>query len=112
LPPADRGRVEILTLAFGETGAVNVLGPARGLPHAIGRHNQYGLWGPGSARGELMLVESDSPAQLAHWFRQCERVDDIDCPDCMELLDAQSIYLCHDANPSLQAIWPQLRIYR
>lgn len=112
LPAADRARVEILTVAFGETGAVNVLGPARGLPRAIGRHNQYGLWGPGAARGELMLVESDDPARLAQWFEHCERVAEIDCPACMAQLDAQAFHLCRRVRQPLRELWPQLRIYR
>ena len=112
LPADQRQRVELLTTSFGETGAVNVLGAARGLPRALGRHNQYGLWGPGAARGELMLVESSDPAELARWFTQCERVADVDCPNCMAQLDAQSIYLCHHARQPLAALWPEMRIYR
>jgi hypothetical protein len=112
LPAVERQRVEILTTAFGETGAVNVLGAARGLPRSLGRHNQYGLWGPGAARGELMLVESSDPTELARWFETCARVADIDCAECMEQLDAQSIYLCRRARRPLAELWPQIRIYR
>jgi len=112
LSPDERARVEILTGSFGETGAVNVLGRARGLPAAIGRHNQYGLWGPGAARGELMLVVIDDRGELAAWFEQCERVEEIDCVLCMEAMDAQSVYLCHRARRPLAELWPAMRVYR
>jgi 4-amino-4-deoxy-L-arabinose transferase-like glycosyltransferase len=112
LPAEDRQRVELLTTAFGETGAVNVLGAARGLPRSLGRHNQYGLWGPGDASGALMLVESDDPAQLRDWFEVCDLVADIDCPNCMEQLDAQAIYLCRRARQPLAVLWSQIRMYR
>lgn len=112
LPADDQARVEILTLAFGETGAVNQLRRHRGLPHAIGRHNQYGLWGPENTSGELMLVEADDPAQLARWFERCEPRAAIDCPDCMAILQQQKIYLCQHPLRPLRELWPEMRIYR
>lgn len=112
LSPEERRRVEILTSYFGETGAVNVLGRKRGLPPAIGRHNQYGLWGPGNATGNLMIVVHDSEAQLSEWFTSCERRADIDCPYCMELLQSQAVYLCHRSRKPLRELWPLMRFYR
>jgi hypothetical protein len=111
LAPDDRSRVEILTSYFGETGAINVLGRKRGLPPSIGRHNQYGLWGPGAATGELMIVVHSSEADLRKWFTRCERRASIDCPYCMELLQAQSVYLCHHARRPLRELWPQMKMY-
>ncbi len=108
----ERSRVEILTSYFGETGAVNILGRKRGLPRAIGRHNQYGLWGPGNASGELMIVVHGSEVDLHEWFTTCERRAEIDCPFCMELLQAQAVYLCHHARRPLRELWPQMRMYR
>ena len=112
LTPEEQARVEILTGSFGETGAVNVLGPGRGLPPSIGRHNQYGLWGPGDARGELMLVPHGDESQLREWFESCERRAEIDCPYCMEQMDAQAVYLCRNARRPLRELWPQMRFYR
>ena len=112
LSPEERARVEILTSYFGDTGAVNVLGRKRGLPAAIGRHNQYGLWGPGNATGELMIVVHDSEAQLRQWFTSCERRAEVDCPYCMELLQAQAVYLCRHTRRPLRELWPQMRFYR
>ena len=112
LSTEDRGRVEILTSYFGETAAVDVLGRKRGLPAAIGRHNQYGLWGPGNATGALMIVVHDSEAQLREWFGACERRAEIDCPYCMELLRSQAVYLCRDVRRPLRELWPQMRFYR
>lgn len=108
----ERSRVEILTSYFGETGAVNVLGRKRGLPRSIGRHNQYGLWGPGDATGELMIVVHGSEADVHEWFTTCERRGEIDCPYCMELLQAQAVYLCRHARRPLRQLWPQMKMYR
>ena len=108
---AQRSRVEILTSYFGETGAVNVLGRKLRLPRSIGLHNQYGLWGPGDARGELMIVVHAPEAELDAWFTTCERRASIDCPYCMELLQAEAVYLCRNARRPLRDLWPQMRMY-
>jgi hypothetical protein len=112
LTPDEQARVEILTGSFGETGAVNVLGRRRGLPASIGRHNQYGLWGPGDASGELMIVVHANEAELLEWFESCERRAEIDCPYCMEMMDAQAVYLCRHARKPLRELWPAMRFYR
>jgi hypothetical protein len=112
LPPEQQARVEILTNSFGESGAVDVLGRARGLPPAIGRHNTYWLWGPGGATGELVLTVWGDEHELHEWFESCEKRGAIDCPYCMEQMQAQSVYLCHHARQPLQALWPALKVYR
>jgi hypothetical protein len=112
LSPEERARVEILTGSFGETGALNVLGRRRGLPGSIGRHNQYGLWGPGDATGELMIVVHGDEAELAQWFDACERRAEIECRYCMEMMDAQAVYVCRHPRKPLRELWPSMRFYR
>jgi hypothetical protein len=108
----DRERVEILTGSFGEAGAINVLGRKRGLPRAIGMHNQYWLWGPGDATGELMIVVHGSTDQLLRWFQHCDREREIDCPYCMEAMDAKAVHLCRNPRAPLKQLWPEMKLYR
>jgi hypothetical protein len=112
LPPDQQARITILTNSFGETGAVDVLGPGLGLPPAIGRHNNYWLWGPGAATGELVLTAWSNEDELHDWFESCERRAEIDCPYCMEQMDAQAVYLCYHARRPLGELWPALKVYR
>lgn len=112
LSAEERARVEILTGSFGETGAIDVLGPARGLPRSIGTHNQYWFWGPGGATGDLVIVVHDSEEQLARWFGECERRAEIDCPYCMEMMDAKAVFLCRRPLRPLAAMWPEMKLYR
>jgi hypothetical protein len=112
LPPGDRARVEILTGSFGETGAINVLGRELGLPRSLGTHNQYWLWGPGSATGELMIVVHESESQLREWFTDCERRREIDCPYCMEPMRAKAVFLCREPRRPLPQLWPEMKLYR
>jgi hypothetical protein len=112
LSPEEQARVEILTNSFGETGAIDVLGRRLGLPRAIGRHNTYWLWGPGAATGELMIVVHGNEDELHEWFESCEKRAEIDCPYCMEQMDAQSVYVCRHVRRPLAELWPALKIYR
>ena len=112
LPPEDRARVEILTGSFGETGAINVLGRARGLPRSIGTHNQYWLWGPGTDTGDLMIVVHESEDELRRWFGSCERRGEIECPLCMEQMDAKAVYVCRDPRRPLRDMWLEMKLYR
>ena len=113
LSPEERAKVEILTSSFGETGAIDRLGSRRGLPsRSIGTHNQYWLWGPGDATGELVLVVRESQAELEQWFRRCDRVAEIDCPYCMPMLQAEAVFLCRDPRRPLRELWPEMKLYR
>lgn len=45
LPPEQRAHLGITTANYGEYGAIDILGPAYGLPHPIGTTNSEWLWG-------------------------------------------------------------------
>jgi hypothetical protein len=112
LAPEERARATILTRSFGETGAIDLLGPRRGLPRSIGTHNQYWLWGPGDATGELMLVVGESQQEVERWFRQCVRSAEIECPYCMPMFDAEAVFVCRDARRPMRELWPEMKLYR
>ena len=55
--PAERATGVVLTRNYGEAGAVDRYGPARGLPPAYSGHNGYGDWGPPpGAAGPVIVV--------------------------------------------------------
>jgi hypothetical protein len=112
LAPEERARVEILTRSFGETGAIDVLGRARGLPRSLGTHNHYWLWGPGDATGELMIVVNESQAELDGWFRRCDRVAEVECPYCMPMMDAKAVFVCREPRRPLREMWAEMKVYR
>lgn len=112
LPAADRERATILTDEFGATGAVNVLGRSLGLPPSIGTHNQYWLWGPGHATGELMIVLHESEPDLKRWFRDCQRAAEVDCPYCMRWTQAKAVFVCREPRRPLAELWPEMKRYR
>ncbi len=46
LPPEERSRTGIFASNYGEAGALNVFGPALGLPAPICAHQNHYFWGP------------------------------------------------------------------
>jgi hypothetical protein len=45
-PPEERAQTGIWAGNYGEAGAINLLGPGLGLPHAYSRHQNHWYWGP------------------------------------------------------------------
>lgn len=108
LPAEDRERVGILTGEFGESGGIDFYGPALGLPRAIGTQTGYGLWGPGSVTGDVMIEVSESEDELRNCYAEVTRIAEIDCPYCMPRLRRKAVHVCRRPHRPLSEIWPSL----
>lgn len=111
LRPEERERAVVVGSWFGDTGAVNFFRAKRGLPQAIGVHNNYWLWGPGDWSGEVALVLSEDGARLSELFERVERVAEVDCEYCMPHVDQLAVYVCRNLRNPLAAVWPELKHY-
>lgn len=56
LPEEDRNRSAILVQNYGEAGALEFLGRPFGLPPVLCGHNNFHLWWPDGATGEVLIV--------------------------------------------------------
>lgn len=59
-----------------------------------------------------MIVVHGNETELHEWFESCERRAEIECSYCMEMMDAQAVYLCRHARQPLRELWPAMRFYR
>jgi hypothetical protein len=111
LTPRERQRGAILTGNYGEAGAIELLGRSRGMT-AISGHNNYWLWGPGSATGDALVVLSrDIPA----WTARCaslEPVTQTSCGDCMPYENQLPILICRELRQPLATLWPELKRFQ
>jgi hypothetical protein len=109
VPRNERAHAAIMTENYGQAGAVDFLGPAYGLPHAISGHNTYYLWGPGDAR--TLVTVGISETLLRRAFAHVERVgtynDPLVLPDQSDL----AIYLARDPRVPIAAWWPLTKHY-
>jgi hypothetical protein len=111
LTPSERDRAVVFGSWFGVTGAVNFFGPERGLPPAIGGHNNYWLWGPGDASGEVVLVIREDAEGLTEIFESIERVAEVDCRYCMPDVDRLGVYVARRMKRPIEDVWPELKRY-
>jgi hypothetical protein len=110
LPPADRARAAIFGQNYGQAGAIDLFGPALGLPPAISGHLSYFLWGPRGYTGDVMIVMDDDRETLERLFRSVELAGHVDHPYSMPYQHFD-VFVCRGPRQSLAALWPRLKRY-
>lgn len=108
LSPAERATAAVLTGNYGEAGAIEHLGRARGLT-AISGHNNYWLWGPSGRNGDVLVVLGRSRERQLQRFSSVEVAGEIDCGDCMPYENHLSIFICRGLKAPMTALWPSLK---
>ena len=71
LPPEEQAVTGILTGNYGEAGAINLYGPAYGLPEAISGVNSYWLRGYGDPAPQTVIVLGENTASTYAHFKNC-----------------------------------------
>ena len=108
LPPAERARTGIFASNYGEAGALNLFGPARGLPAPICAHQTHYLWGPGRFDGENLIWLQWDPRSIGRYCSSVEQVGEHFHPWGMAE-ENRPIYLCRGLRAPLREIWPDLK---
>jgi 4-amino-4-deoxy-L-arabinose transferase-like glycosyltransferase len=110
--PADlRSGTVIFTGSYGEAGAVDVLGPDRGLPAASSGHNSYWLWGPPDTHGPIIGVGGVGET-LRAICPMIQQVGTISNP--WEIGNEEMglpLWLCDAPRGQLADIWPDVKHY-
>jgi 4-amino-4-deoxy-L-arabinose transferase-like glycosyltransferase len=99
----------ILTRNYSEAGAIELLGPDRGLPQPASGHNSYWYWGPPSDTPETIVVGLPR-ARLDGICDTVERAATFHTPGGVHNLeDGAPIWICRDRTRSWADAWPDLR---
>jgi 4-amino-4-deoxy-L-arabinose transferase-like glycosyltransferase len=109
LPPAQRAAATVLTSNYGEAGAVDLYGPADGLPAAYSGHMSFWYWGPPPAPATTAIVVGYDKSQLGFCgsVRLAATLDNhVGVSD-----DEQGapVWICQDLRATWAAIWPSQR---
>ena len=109
LPAEDQAKAGIWGDWYGTAGAIDVLGPKYGLPHAVSGHLTYYLWGPGYSWDVMILVTGNIDG-LSSFFTDCELKAAVTNPYAMPW-NNPFIYVCREPKMSPEAIWSYVKNY-
>ncbi|MCU0232710.1 MAG: glycosyltransferase family 39 protein [Thermoanaerobaculales bacterium] len=107
LPAGERARTGIFASNYGEAGALNLFGPALGLPPAICGHQTHSMWGPGDFAGDTLIWLQWSAAGIAEHCESVEVVGEHHHPWGMAE-ENRPIHLCRGLRRPLTELWPEL----
>jgi 4-amino-4-deoxy-L-arabinose transferase-like glycosyltransferase len=110
LPVEDQRQAGILTGNYGEAGAINLYGPAYGLPVAISGVNSYWLRGYGDPPPQVLIVLD---LRLSSAFERCDLAGQVTNRYGIRNEEAghPAIYVCRGLRQPWPAFWESLRSY-
>jgi hypothetical protein len=113
LPPGQRAHVVVLAGDYGAAGALDLWGPAEGLPRAISGHNTYWWWGPAGARDGATTIAVDIPRSfLRTFFTRVRPAGSVRTPHGVWTEERDDpISVCQGQTRSWAQVWPSLRHY-
>ncbi len=111
LPEEEKARVGILTGENDEAAALNVFGPAYGLPKAISGSDTFWLRGYGDPPPETVIVLGIDAVWVHMMFGQCEQAGTISNQYGIrnDLTDPPQIYVCREPRLTWPELWKRLK---
>jgi hypothetical protein len=114
LPAQDKPQAGILTGNYGEAGAINLYGPAYGLPKAISGINSYWLRGYGDPPPQTLIVLGWNGADANRAFESCQVAGSVTNRYAVrneETRDHPIILLCRGPREAWPELWKRLRSF-
>ena len=112
LEPAERERAVILVPSYGQAGALELFGRARGLPPVYAAQNSYHAWGPPPDPVGVAIVTGPFDEDTVRWmFETVDQVRIHDCRWCTPWRDGIPIWVARGPRLPMADIWPRLKHY-
>ncbi|MBA3765616.1 MAG: glycosyltransferase family 39 protein [Acidobacteria bacterium] len=111
LSPEERARCAIFASNFGEAGAIDLFGAKYGLPKAIGKHQNYFLWGPRDYTGEVMITVGEELSDVRKVYAEAEHAATFTNEYVMPYENNLPIFICRRPRAPLKEIWPEVKCY-
>lgn len=112
LPPEDRDCAAIFASNYGQAGAVDLFGRKYGLPRAISGHQNYFLWSPRGATGEVVITIGESPEDVARTFEEVTVAAQPYHPHAMPWKNRNPICIARRPRMQVEDLWPWVKKYR
>jgi hypothetical protein len=111
LPPEERARCAVFARNYGEAGAIDFFGARYGLPKAIGKHQNYFLWGPREYTGECVITVGERERDVGKSFDQVELAATFTHPYVLPHENNLPVFVCRRPKRPLREIWPEVKCY-
>jgi hypothetical protein len=109
MPPEEQARVAIVGNNYGDSGAIDLLGPKYGLPmKALGTHQSYWLWGPGDPGKDVLIVLGDRKERLERWCGDVQVAAELSHP-WTAVWENGPVLVCRQPRLPLGEMWPKLK---
>jgi hypothetical protein len=108
LPPEERERAGVFGQNYGQAGAIDLYGPALGLPKALSGHLAYHDWGLRGFDGEVLIVLDDDRETLEGYFEAVDYGGRVEHPYSMPYQHFD-VWICRGPKVDFEAAWPSLR---
>lgn len=111
LPEKERAIAGIYTDWYWTAGAIDMLGPRHGLPHAVSGSLTYYLWGPVYS-WDVMLLLTNRTNPMNVFFNQCENKGPVKYQSPLMQGNNLYIFVCRDPKIPPERIWSTARSFR
>ncbi len=111
LSPEEKTKCAIIGNNYGEAGAIDFFGRKCNLPKAISGHNNYWLWGPGNATGEVVIRLGGSIEAMRESYGDVVQTGTFKNSYCMPYENNMAIYVCKKRRTPLKDDWPEFKHY-
>jgi 4-amino-4-deoxy-L-arabinose transferase-like glycosyltransferase len=113
IPDSEKAHAAILAASSGEIGAIDLYGPAYGLPRVISGFDSYWQYGYGNPPPTTVLVVGFDSDLLVN-FQDCKLIAPITTPFNIQNDEAtshSSIYLCHKLSIPWPVFWQHFQYF-
>ena len=111
LPPEERAHAVFWGSNYGEAAAIDIFGRRLGLPPALSGHNQYYLWGPRGADGQVIIILGGDTGHYARLFRSYTVAGHVGARYAMPYETDLPIYVLRGMKVPLARYWPEVKNY-
>ncbi len=112
VPSEDRKDAIFYVPDYGHAGALELWGPARGLPPVISSQNTYWHWSKGRLDTSVLIAIDRRPDGLKRVFGDVRQVGTVECDYCMSWRSRMGIWLARDPVVPVAQAWAQARHYQ
>lgn len=111
LPDHEKKDCAIFGDNYGRSAAIDYYSGKYGLPRAIGRHNNYWLWGPRGYSGNTVIILGGDLEGKTTVFEDVRIVGTVTSRYCMPYENNLSIFLCKNIKVPWSDLWLSLKHY-